>query len=53
MIGRGDKIKVIPRLSLVNEEKMNYVVISSVKIISLKNAENICHNRFFMVHYFP
>lgn len=36
MIGHGDKIKLIPRLPLVNKEKMNYVLISSVKIISRK-----------------
>ena len=52
MIGHGDKIKLIPRI--VDEEKMNYVLISSVKITSLKNTEDLSAIiDFFMDHYFP
>lgn len=48
MAGLRDKIKLMLRLSLVNEKKMNYVLTSSVKIISLKNTGSICHHRFFL-----
>lgn len=55
MVGLGDKIKLMLSLSIVNEKKMNYVLITSDKITTLKYTGNICYHRFFTYHcfYFP
>lgn len=39
MVRLGNKIKLMLSLSLVNEKKMNYVLISSVKITSSKKTK--------------
>lgn len=59
MVRLGNKIKLMLSLSLVNEKKMNYVLISSVKITSSKKTKQeivivvfLCITVFFKLKIF-